>query len=390
MELLLWRWSTTAQIASALMIAVFFIVLTRTVRRSELQLWVNAWLANLAALAVTVIFWFLQPTGLPFLIVRVGYIFTKTLFVALLAAGAWRFIRPRLGARENRRIVAAIAAFAVVAALLTPKIEQLGVVQSAVIALLLGASAVLLIVKRVPGAGWLAAGFAIRAVLGVVEAIAYGAQLAPMPWLQQEIGIFLSAHSSFDTGAEWVIALGCVLILYRTIQTDLITANVDLLQAKETLQDLVDHDALTGLSNRRALPKVLRAAYDTGATIIFFDLNDFKEINDSLGHQVGDECLKKFAEALQGSFRPTDHVFRFAGDEFVVIALGALPEQVIVRLDKVRERLKAERVRGHQIGFSAGHAYMPVHGDSEAAMKAADEAMYAEKALKPGGRRRAG
>lgn len=390
MELLLWRWSTTAQIASALMIAVFFIVLTRSVRRPELQLWVNAWLANLAALAVTVIFWFLQPAELAFLIVRVGYIFTKTLFVALLAAGAWRFIRPRLGPRENRRILLAIAASAGVAALLTPRIEQLGVVQSAVIAILLGASAVLLVVKRVPGSGWLATGFAVRAILGAVEAIAYASQLRPMPWLPEETGIFLSAHSSFDTGAEWVIALGCVLIVYRTIQTDLITANVDLLQAKDTLQDLVDHDALTGLSNRRALPKVLREAYDTGATVIFFDLNDFKEINDSLGHQVGDECLKKFAEALQGSFRPTDHVFRFAGDEFVVIALGAQPEQVIHRLDKVRDRLKAERVRGHQIGFSAGHAYLAVHGDSEAAMKAADEAMYEEKARKPCGRRRTG
>ena len=390
MELLLWRWSTTAQIASALMIAVFFIVLTRSVRRSELQLWVNAWLANLAAMAVTVIFWFVQPTELSFLIVRVGYLFTKTLFVALLAAGAWRFVRPRLGERENRRILVALAAYAVVAALLTPRIEQLGMVQSAVIAVLLGASAVVLVLKRVPGSGWLAAGFMIRAVLGLVEAIAYGSQLTPMPWLQEETGIFLAAHSSFDTGAEWVIALGCVLILYRTIQTDLITANVDLLAAKETLQELVDHDALTGLSNRRALPRVLRSAYDTGATIIFFDLNDFKEINDSLGHQVGDECLKKFAEALQGSFRPTDHVFRFAGDEFVVIAPSAQPDQVIVRLDKVRERLKAERVRGHQIGFSAGYAYMPVQGDSEAAMRAADEAMYVEKAKKPGGRRRAG
>lgn len=109
-----------------------------------------------------------------------------------------------------------------------------------------------------------------------------------------------------------------------------------------------------------------------------------------VGHQVGDECLKKFAEALQGSFRPTDHVFRFAGDEFVVIAPSAQPDQVIARLDKVRERLKAERVRGHQIGFSAGYACMPVRGDSEAAVKAADEAMYAEKAMKPGGRRRAG
>jgi diguanylate cyclase (GGDEF)-like protein len=390
MELLLWRWSTTAQITSALMIAVFFIVLTRSVRRPELQLWVNAWLANLGALAVTVIFWFLQPAELTFLIVRVAYIFAKTLFVALLAIGAWRFIRPRLGAGENRRIIMAIAGYAIVGALLTPTIDRLGMVQSAVIAVLLGVPAALLIVKRVPGSGWLAAGFAIRAVLGTIEAIAYGLRLAPMPWLEQPIGIFLAAHSSFDTGAEWVIALGCVLILYRTIQTDLIKANVDLLAAKETLQDLVDHDALTGLSNRRALPKVLRQAYDTGATVIFFDLNDFKEINDSLGHQVGDECLKKFAQALQGSFRPTDHVFRFAGDEFVVIALGAQPEQVIHRLDKVRERLKVERVRGHQIGFSAGHAYLPVHGDSEAAMKAADEAMYAEKALKPGRRRRTG
>ena len=75
----------------------------------------------------------------------------------------------------------------------------------------------------------MAAGFALRAGLGVVEAVAYGAQLTRMPWLQEPTGIFLAAHSSFDTGAEWVIALGCVLILYRTIQSDLITANVDLL-----------------------------------------------------------------------------------------------------------------------------------------------------------------
>lgn len=84
---------------------------------------------------------------------------------------------------------------------------------------------------------------------------------------------------------------------------------------------------LTGLKNRRALAAVLRAAYDTGATIVFFDLNDFKEINDSLGHQAGDEWRKRFADALRASFRPDDHVFRFAGDEFVVIAQGAQPSR---------------------------------------------------------------
>ena len=391
-ELLLWRWSTSAQTASALMIAIFVIVLSRSVRRPEVQTWVNAWLANLVALLVTSILWLSQsPSAAAFFAIRLGYFFSKTMFVVLLALGAWRFARPKLGARENHRIIAAVAVYAVAAAFLLSTIDLIGVVQSGLMAVILGGTAFLLITERVPGSAWLSIGFLIRATLGAVESLAYGSHYAHATWIpESKIGLFLSAHSSLDTGAEWLIALGCVLILYRTIQQDLTTANVDLLAAKETLQDLVDHDALTGLSNRRALPTVLRAVYDTGATVIFFDLNDFKEINDSLGHQVGDECLKAFAGALQASFRPSDHVFRFAGDEFVVIAPAAQPAQVVERLDTVRERLRNERVRGHQIGFSAGSAYLPVQGDSEAAMKAADEAMYADKALKPGGRRRAG
>jgi hypothetical protein len=142
------------------------------------------------------------------------------------------------------------------------------------------------------------------------------------------LGLFLASHSSFDTGAEWVIALGCVLTLYRTIQLELTQTNTDLLAAKEVLQELVDRDSLTGLANRRALPIILRESDTTGATILFFDLNDFKLINDSYGHQIGDDCLKRFARALQASFRPDDHVIRYAGDEFVVVAPGLDPDQL--------------------------------------------------------------
>src|SRR5204863_4945997 len=134
MELLLWRWSTIAQTASALMIAVFFIVLARSVRRAELQTWVNAWLANLLALFVTSILWVVQPSSTAgYFAIRVGYFFAKTMFVALLAAGAWRFVRPRLTARANRGIVSAIAAYALVAALALNSIDAIGMVQSAII-----------------------------------------------------------------------------------------------------------------------------------------------------------------------------------------------------------------------------------------------------------------
>ena len=76
MELLLWRWSTTAQITSAIVIAIFFVVLGRSVRRVELRPWVSAWLANLAALLVTSVFWFAQPESpATFIVLRWGYLF---------------------------------------------------------------------------------------------------------------------------------------------------------------------------------------------------------------------------------------------------------------------------------------------------------------------------
>jgi diguanylate cyclase (GGDEF)-like protein len=196
------------------------------------------------------------------------------------------------------------------------------------------------------------------------------------------LGIFLASHSSFDTGAEWVIALGCVLTLYRVIQRELTQSNMDLLAAQEVLQELVDRDPLTGLANRRGLPAVLRGVWPTGGTILFFDLNDFKLINDSYGHAAGDDCLKRFARALQASFRPDDHVIRYAGDEFVVVAGAVEPPQVLDRVDRLRDRLRAGRAEGIEIRFSVGHAYLPPHGDGDAAIRTADEAMYVNKSHK--------
>jgi diguanylate cyclase (GGDEF)-like protein len=380
MELLLWRWSTTAQITSALMIAVFFVVLARSVRRVELRPWVRAWLANLAALGVTSIFWLAQPKAQAALItLRGAYFFTKTMFVVLLAVGAWAFVRQR--AVSLRITVAAVGASAIIAAFLCDNINHLGLVQSAAIGSILAASALLLVIRRVPGSGWLALGFSLRAALAVIETIAYA-----MP---ARYGIFLASHSSFDTGAEWVIALGCVLTLYRTIQHELTRSNDELHAAKERLQELVDRDPLTGLANRRALPGILRAVGDSGATIVFFDLNDFKDINDVYGHHAGDACLTRFADVLEAGFRPEDHVVRYAGDEFVVVAPFVEPEQILGRVELMRERLKFDRGDLPPIRFSAGHAYLAPHGDGEAALRAADEAMYRDKATAPTRTRRA-
>ena len=382
MELLLWRWSTSVQITSDLMIAVFFIVLARSVGRSELRPWVVAWLANLAALSVTIVFWLAQPKSpVAFTLISWCYIFFKTLFVVLLVGGTGGFPVRDSPAISHRKIALAVAGFAVLGAIGARSISWLGVIEATTIALCLAVGATWLIAKKPPAYGWLAAGFVARSLLACAEAAASTSQLASAdPANAALVASFLAAASSFDTGAEWMIVLGCVLMLYRTIQQELTQSNRELSTAKEELQALLDRDLLTGVFNRRSLAAILRESQLSGATILFFDLNDFKAINDFHGHHVGDESLKRFARALQESFRSGDHVVRYAGDEFIVIAAGIEAAEVDLRIHRVRAKLQAGTADGPRIGFSVGRAELPVHGDPDEALRAADLAMYRDKA----------
>jgi len=387
MELLLWRWSTLVQITSDLMIAVFFVVLARSVGRIELRAWVNAWVANLGALSVTIVFWMLQPRSQwVFAGISASYVFAKTMFVLLLILGAAGFMqrRPASGGFERLpygKLVAGVTVFSLLVGLAARSINVLGVIQATTIAVGLATGAVFLIRNRTPAYGWLATGFAVRSALAAAEAMAYATQLSASDLARSKtVAIYLASHSSFDTGAEWMIALGCVLTLYRTIQLELVRSNGELQLAKDDLQALLDRDQLTGVFNRRALPAMLRESQATGATILFFDLDDFKKINDAHGHLVGDECLKRFARALQESFRAGDHVIRYAGDEFIVVAHDLDPASVAERIEIVRGHLRFMPADGPRIEFSVGLALLPIQGDPEAALRAADEAMYRDKA----------
>ena len=365
MALLLWRWSTTAQIVSALILAVFFVVLRLSVRRRELGIWVAAWMVNLAALVVTVFYWFFPPQSPAiFFLVRVAYMFTKTLFVVLLACGASAFGRVRV-VTWHRGVPIAVLAWAIAGAALFSSLDAMGMAQAGVVlGLFVWSSFALIAQSDAPAARWLAAGFIARALLALAESLAHAGQVVALPWSSwPNVPLFLASYSSFDAAAEWVIALGCVLMLYRTIQDELE-------KAQDVLQRIADRDPTTGLANRRALPAIFREVYDTGATIFFFDLDGFKQINDTRGHAAGDDHLRRFAAALESHFRPDDHVVRYAGDEFLVIAKAVEPGQLEDRLQQLRRQ---------DIRFSVGQSYLATRGDADAAIKAADEAMYREK-----------
>lgn len=380
-ELLLWRWSTSVQITSDLIIAVFFVVLARSVGRAELRTWVGAWLANLGALAITIAFWLLQPRApLVFAVICALYIFCKTMFIVLLTVGSIAFTARRQARIPYAGLAVAVAAFAALGGMFAHVIDQLGMIEATTICLCLAAGAVFVCIQKPPGYAWLATGFVVRSALAAAETFAYaehamkgGESGSPL------FATFLASHSSFDTGAEWMIALGCVLTLYRTIQQELIQSNSDLHAAQSELQAMLDHDQLTGALNRRSLPAMLRDAQATGAAILFFDLDGFKKINDTLGHHAGDACLCRFALALQECFRSGDRIVRYAGDEFLVIAPGIEPADIDARIATVRDRMRVASNEIPQVDFSVGAAHLAQGGDAEAALRAADEEMYRNK-----------
>ena len=164
------------------------------------------------------------------------------------------------------------------------------------------------------------------------------------------------------------------------------------IQAEERLQYLATRDALTGLPNRlllherltQAIAQAKRSGHRVG--VLFIDLDRFKNVNDTLGHRIGDELLKRVTAALSGALRETDLLARLGGDEFMVIVedfddpsvLGRIAQKL---LDAIAQPFEIEE---HDIFVtsSIGIAVYPDDSDDpEELLKHADVAMYRSKEL---------
>jgi diguanylate cyclase (GGDEF)-like protein len=175
------------------------------------------------------------------------------------------------------------------------------------------------------------------------------------------------------------------------------------MESTQNLEHLAHHDALTGLVNRAYLMVQLRQATlrarRSGRTlaVLFFDLDNFKQVNDVLGHEAGDKLLQVIATRLSGSARAGETVARLGGDEFVVILedvageqmIGAErgPDGVLVKICEPAQRLltalgEATEIAGAPIHPSAsvGMAVFPQDGETpEELLRAADMNMYMAK-----------
>jgi diguanylate cyclase (GGDEF)-like protein len=166
----------------------------------------------------------------------------------------------------------------------------------------------------------------------------------------------------------------------------------ELTQTKENLAEierLVDVDVVAPIPNRRAFLRRLSWAinmherYGHPSTILYFDLNDFKQINDTYGHTAGDYAIRHVSELLSTTMRESDFLARIGGDEFAVIMYYASEEAAKKRGIKIVEKLQATPFifNETELTLSASLGYYSLrNGDApEGAMSAADLSMYEDK-----------
>jgi len=158
---------------------------------------------------------------------------------------------------------------------------------------------------------------------------------------------------------------------------------------EETLAYRATHDTLTGLLNREQLDIELERVHHLPEpwALLFLDLNGFKDVNDGLGHSIGDEVLRIVARRLSAATRPDDIVARFGGDEFCVLASVAERDTAVTIAQRLRAAVHAATtVGGHAIRLTVtvGIAYVAPTGSPEALLRQADAAMYSAKGLDAG------
>ena len=204
-------------------------------------------------------------------------------------------------------------------------------------------------------------------------------KLTPGNWLpwKSEL-IYLPTHLTIPTVIMIMVA---VTILNRLSEIDGMRSYKD----RETLQYLTEHDPLTGAYNRTSLKK----EYFLDKFFLMTDIDFFKKLNDNFSHEMGDKCLKKFADIVRNNIRKEDRLIRYGGEEFIILFNGeSTKEEMHQKADDLRKAVEEETSKIKDFAdpnfvapftISVGVNYMNPNYTLEDNIKIADKYLYEAK-----------
>lgn len=202
-----------------------------------------------------------------------------------------------------------------------------------------------------------------------------GQDLTPLYWTIDVIGGMI---------LSFVLAMGELIAMLDEVRVELEGANEALNQALEGLEVAAKLDPLTGLYNRYAFYMLIGEFSERGklgGSIAIIDLNGLKRINDTFGHHAGDRALLSTAMRLQEIVRQSDYVFRWGGDEFVLLLFGMSPDAARERMTHMAPPAALDLPDHDPVPLAVSWGIAPLEADVDAALRDADAQLYAQKRL---------
>ena len=385
------------ELGGALLLVGFFLLLRRFVlRRPYFTTWTWAWVAIASALAALTIRYDFVP-GLPasgapdtepigralYFVYQAGKLLAYFSFVA----GTRMYIT---GARRHKRLALewlAAPAYAGLTLMLSPRgLGQMVIWQApaAVVTLFYCAACLLLLPpsRRTLGTTATGMGFGLIGMLWVGYALSFPfAPRAAQPPLFASLVMHYNAY--FDLLLNILLGYGMVLMLMEDATREVEDARAELGVAHDRMRRAALYDSLTGALNRRAFTEGvgLEMARGTFGTVVVADVDDMKSINDNHGHVTGDRVLCHVVETLRAALRPYDKLYRWGGDEFLLVVPSARSSDVQERVAEVVASILPLEVNGTHVRViaSVGAADYASAEELAAAIERADQAMYHQK-----------
>ena len=377
LEMLLNRWAIVVQISIVLVLVLVFIALWKNFARKVVLSWMLAWIFNLSGLlSIYVVLlgseYFSNPS---FRAIYLFYAFCKIWFAILLVYGLSRYLNKNV-LLTNKPIKFIIFTVLFIVTVFFLKINTLNIQ---------------IMVYTIIGTIFASAGLYHlfiqnkhkRIILPFMFCVE-GSVFLHHAWVLYptifgaEVPSYMSHISFLDSIIELFLGVSCLFaIVYRVIE-DYQHSNSEMESAQQSLRQLVDNDPLTGLWNRRKLDVFIQEKIVQG-TLIYIDVDNFKNINDTWGHAIGDECLIRIAKCLRQVLNKQTGLFRLGGDEF----LAVIPEIDEVQLSHSIAQLKSELSIASKtapaISVSIGVQVLDSKTDFKQALKIADQNMYIAK-----------
>lgn len=199
------------------------------------------------------------------------------------------------------------------------------------------------------------------------------------------VGVVLSAQRVTEEKVSEIKTIFYLIIVLNTISAILVTLLV-ILYVKKKLEYETSHDPLTNLYNRRSYESIIDSElarskrYDEPFSLILFDIDNFKSINDKYGHKIGDIVLITLAQIISESIRETDSTFRVGGEEFAIICPETKAESAVILSEKIRNKVASHHFEtvGH-VTISLGIAEFFKDFSKDLLFNNADKAMYLAK-----------